>query len=81
MTAEEWFRQKNPPPNFEYRTGAGDPSCLGCRYVGGSSHLGRGISVGWLAPEETVLCARDSALDALTVLPSELVSRQLRLSL
>lgn len=65
---EEWFATKTPPSNMLLLTEEGPVSFFDTNWHGHSERLGRNISLGTLAQEETVLAARDGALaDPLTV--------------
>ncbi|ODA89490.1 hypothetical protein ATY41_05210 [Leifsonia xyli subsp. xyli] len=59
---QEWFDSQTPPPNMLLFTEDGAISLFNTRWQGHSERLGRNTSLGTLAPEETVLAARDGSL-------------------
>lgn len=59
---QEWFDTMTPPPNMLLYTEDGPASLFATRWQGHSERLGNSVSLGTLAPEETVLAIRDGAL-------------------
>lgn len=73
-TTNEWFESQRPPQNMVLKTLEGDICLYGTHFRSRTSKLGRGISVGRIDVDDTVLRTRSGPLgDSLAV--SELRSR------